>query len=56
MRRFAEANEAKRFAADLNKYFDYYISEGITELIKRFDSYINCQFNAIKSKIANINY
>ena len=55
MRRFAEINEAKRFAdkrftMNLNKHFDYYTSEEITKLLKRFDLYI------AKSKVANINY
>ena len=52
MRRFIETNEAfaKRFAADLNKHFNYYIDGEITKLLKRFDPYIT------KSKIANINY
>ena len=67
MRRFIETNEAfaKRFAANLNKHFNYYISEEITKLyekiiklIKYFNSYINYQINekTTKSKIANINY
>ena len=60
MRRFAETNEifAKRFAANLNKYFNYYINEKIIKLIKYFNSYINYQINEkiTKSKIANINY
>ena len=68
MRRFIEADEifAKRFAADLNKYFSYCINGEITdlieylmtELIECFDSYINCQINekAAKSKAADINY
>ena len=59
MRRFAETNEIfERFAADLNKHFDYYIDEEITKLIKRFDSHINCQINekTTKSKIADIDY
>ena len=63
-RRFAETNEAfaKRFAANLNKHFDYYINGEITklierlitELIKRFD----CQVDGktTESKAANINY
>ena len=60
MRRFIETNEifAKRFAANLNKYFNYYINEEITKLIKCFNSHINYQINekTIKNKIANINY
>ena len=60
MRRFVETNEifAERFAANLNKYFHYYINEKITKLIKYFNFYINCQIDEkiIKSKIANINY
>ena len=60
MRRFAETNEvfAKRFAADLNKHFDYCIGGEITELIECFNSYINCQINekATKDKVADINY
>ena len=50
MRRFVETNEifAKRFATNLNKYFNYYINEKIT----------NCQINEkiTENKIANINY
>ena len=44
MRRFIETNEVfiKRFAANLNKHFNYYINEKIIELIKYFNSYINC--------------
>ena len=44
MRRFIETNEifAKRFAANLNKHFDYYINEKIIKLIKCFNFYINC--------------
>ena len=60
MWRFIEINEifAKRFATNLNKYFNYYINEKITKLIKYFNSYINYQINekTIKNKIANINY
>ena len=60
IRRFIEANEifAKRFAASLNKYFNYYINEEITKLIKYFNFYINYQINEkiIKNKIANIDY
>ena len=63
MRRFIEANEAKRFAnkrfaVNLNKHFNYCINEEITKLIKRFNSYINCQVNekTTKSKVANIDY
>ena len=60
MRRFVETNEifAKRFAANLNKYFDYYIDGEITKLIECFDFYIDCQINEkiAKSKVANINY
>ena len=68
MRRFIETDEifAERFAANLNKHFDYCIDEEITELIECFDShidkcfnsYINCQINekTIKSKIADIDY
>ena len=43
MRRFAETNEifAERFAANLSKYFDYYINEKITKLIEYFNYYIN---------------
>ena len=57
VRRFAETNETKRFtnrrfAMDLNKYFNYYINEEITKLIKRFNYYEK----TTKSKIANINY
>ena len=39
MRRFAETNEifAKRFTANLNKHFNYYIDEKI----KCFNFYIN---------------
>ena len=57
-RRFTEADEvfAERFAADLNKHFNYCIGGEMTKLIKRFDFYINCQFNAIESKAANIDY
>ena len=67
MRRFVEINEifAERFTANLNKYFNYYISEKITKLIKCFNFHIKCfnyyidyQINEkiTKSKIANINY
>ena len=59
MRRFVETNKIfERFAANLNKYFNYYIDEEITKLIKRFNFHINCQINEkiTKSKIANINY
>ena len=44
MRRFEETNEifAKRFTANLNKHFNYYINEKITKLIKYFNFYINC--------------
>ena len=57
MRRFTEADEAKRFtnrrfAMNLNKHFNHYIGEEITKLIKRFDYY----GKTTKSKIANINY
>ena len=43
MRRFVEADEvfAERFAANLSKYFNYYINEKITKLIKCFNYYIN---------------
>ena len=45
-RRFAGANEAKRFAdkhfaVNLNKHFGHCIGGEITKLIKRFDFYIN---------------
>ena len=60
MRRFAETDEifAKRFAANLNKYFDYYINGEITKLIEYFDFYIDCQINEkiTKSKVADIDY
>ena len=60
IRRFAETDEifAKRFTANLNKYFNYYINEKIIKLIKCFNFYINCQIDekTTKSKIANINY
>ena len=55
MRRFIETNEIfKRFATNLNKYFNYYINEQIIKLIEYFNSYINEK--TTKSKIANINY
>ena len=43
MRRFIKTNEvfAERFTTNLNKYFNYYINEKITE-IKYFDIHINC--------------
>ena len=60
IRRFVEINEifAKRFTANLNKHFNYYINEKITKLIKCFNFYINYQINekTTKSKVANINY
>ena len=52
MRRFVETDEifAKRFAANLNKHFNYYIES--------FDFYIDYQINekTTENKIANINY
>ena len=55
MRRFIKINEifAKRFATNLNKYFNYYIDEKIIKLIKYFNSYINYQ-NLHFAKIAII--
>ena len=43
IRRFVETDEifTKRFIANLNKYFNYYIDEEIIKLIKYFDFYIN---------------